>query len=124
MTHHVMNQMGHQFPNMIGVQAAELDAKVMPLLPGYMTMGQSGMGEMNMAIPPNSVAMAGGQGRYGNITMGGMFTVLKVRDQLTTYADPGWYENPPATLATLATAAELLRDGIDPAKPPPASPSR
>ena len=33
MTHHVMNQMGHQFPNMIGVKAGDLDQKVRSLLP-------------------------------------------------------------------------------------------
>ncbi len=42
----------------------------------------------------------GGDGPFGKIGMGGMFTVLKVRDQLTTYdEDPGWYENPPGTVS-------------------------
>ena len=62
MTHHVMNQMGHEFPNMIGVKAQDLDDKVRPLLPEYMTMGTSGMGnmaEMKMPIPPNSLPMRG-----------------------------------------------------------------
>ena len=31
--------------------------------------------------------------------MGGMFTVLKVRDGLTGYADPGWYRHPAGTVA-------------------------
>ncbi len=35
---------------------------------------------------------------------------------LTRYADPGWYENPEATLASLAPAQELERDGVDPHK--------
>ena len=26
--------------------------------------------------------------------MGGMFTVLKVRDGITSYDDPGWYKHP------------------------------
>ena len=34
--------------------------------------------------------------------MGGMFTVLKVRDGIRSYEDPGWYENPPGTLAVAA----------------------
>jgi hypothetical protein len=44
--------------------------------------------------------------------MGGMFTMLKVRDGLTSYADPGFYQSPPAELASLASAADLARDGI------------
>lgn len=33
------------------------------------------------------------------IEMGGMFTVLKVREGITSYTDPGWYHNPPGTVA-------------------------
>jgi hypothetical protein len=29
--------------------------------------------------------------------MGGMFTVLKVRDGISSYDDPGWYTQPPGT---------------------------
>jgi hypothetical protein len=50
--------------------------------------------------------------------MGGMFSVLKVRDRLAGYADPGWYDNPPGTLAEGAGEADLRRDGIDPSTPP------
>ena len=46
--------------------------------------------------------------------LGGMFTVLKVRDTLTSYKDPGWYDNPAGTLSISATGDELRRDGIDP----------
>jgi manganese oxidase len=113
MTHHVMNQMGHGIPNLIGVKPGGLDARVRPLLPDYMTMGQTGMGDMmEMKMPENSIAMVGGKGKHDTITMGGMFTIVKVREQLSSYADPGWYEMPPGTLATHATAAELKRDGI------------
>jgi len=116
MTHHVMNQMGHGLPNMIGVKPGKLDSKVQRLLPGYMTMGQDGMGDMGdmqMGVPKNSIPMVGGRGKYDTITMGGMFTILKVRDQLESYADPGWYEAPPSTIAQAAPNAELARDGID-----------
>jgi FtsP/CotA-like multicopper oxidase with cupredoxin domain len=115
MTHHVMNQMGHGLPNMIGVKARPLDQRVRPLLPGYMTMGQDGMGDMGdmgMAVPENSIPMVGAHGPYDYITMGGMFTLLKVRDQLTSYDDPGWYQSPPTELAQKATLPELQRDGI------------
>jgi hypothetical protein len=50
--------------------------------------------------------------------MGGMFTILKVRDQLNGYGDPGFYDSPKGTLATNATAEDMRRDGIDPAHPP------
>lgn len=116
MTHHVMTQMGHGTPNMIGVKPGRLDDKVSSLLPGYMTMGQAGMGDMadmGMEVPPNSLPMVGGKGPYDYITMGGMFTILKVRENLKSYnEDPGWYANPPGTLAAIAPADVLRRNGI------------
>ena len=112
MTHHVMNQMGHNAPNMIGVKPGNLDQQIQPLLPAYMTMGQSGMADMmKMPTPTNSIAMLGAKGQYDAITMGGMSTVLKIRDTLPA-EDPGWYAHPPETLACLASAADLARDGI------------
>jgi hypothetical protein len=39
MTHHTMNQMGHQIPNMIGVNPGDLDKRVRGFLSGYTTMG-------------------------------------------------------------------------------------
>jgi FtsP/CotA-like multicopper oxidase with cupredoxin domain len=116
MTHHVMNQMGHGMPNMIGVKHGALDRRIRPLLPDYMTMGQDGMGDMGdmgMPVPSNSIPMVGGKGPFDYITMGGMFTLLKVRDQLASYEDPGWYEHPQQQIATAATETELRRDGID-----------
>jgi hypothetical protein len=47
-----------------------------------------------------------------------MATVLKVRDHLASYEDPGWYEAPAGTVAGPATGAELARDGIDPRTAP------
>ena len=115
MVHHIMNQMGHGLPNMLGMRAEGFDDLVRPLLPGYMTMGQDGMGEMGamgMRVPRNSIPMVGADGPHGYIDMGGMFTVLKVRDGLTSFADPGWYQQPSGTSATAASADELRRDGI------------
>jgi hypothetical protein len=115
MTHHLMTQMGHGIPNTIGVQAGELDLKLRRLLPGYMTMGQSGMGdpmEMGMQVPANSTPMAGVSGPFDTITMGGMFTILKVREGLESFEDPGWYEHPAGSVAALAESADLERDGI------------
>jgi hypothetical protein len=115
MTHHVMNQMGHEIPNMIGVKPGDLDAKAGTVMPGTMIMGQHGMGDMGtmgMPVPRNSIPMIGARGPHDYITMGGMFTVVKVRDDLQSYDDPGWYTNPPGTQADVASPEELARDGI------------
>lgn len=116
MTHHVMNQMGHDNPSMLGVEADDLDHEIRRLLPGYMTMGQAGMGgmhDMGMDGPENSIPMKGGPSQFGTIDMGGMFTIVKVRDDVVDYAtDPGWYSNPPGTLASPASEAELQSDGV------------
>jgi hypothetical protein len=115
MTHHVMNQMGHGVPNMVGVKPGDLDKNVGKLLPAYMTMGANGMGdmgEMQMEVPKNSIPMLMGKGQFGVIDMGGMFTVVKVREHLTGYDDPGDYAFPPGSVAAVASEEELRRDGI------------
>jgi len=118
MTHHVMNQMGHDAPNMVGVDASQIDRRARDVLPGYITMGSDGMAEHGehveggLPVPANSIPMVGGRGQHDYITMGGMFTILKVRERLQGAADPGWYRDRPGELARLATAAELGRDGI------------
>jgi FtsP/CotA-like multicopper oxidase with cupredoxin domain len=100
--HHVMNQMSHDFPNLIGVKQKDVEEKVRKLLPSYMAMGSKGMGEMgemNMGGPKNWVPMMAGEGPYGPMEMGGMFTVVKIRPGITSYEDPGWYKPPKGTLA-------------------------
>ncbi|HEX4417462.1 MAG TPA: multicopper oxidase domain-containing protein [Kofleriaceae bacterium] len=114
MTHHAMNQMGHDAANLIGADTRGLDAQLGRVVPGAMTMGKDGMGEMaamRMTQPANSITMLGGTGRHGTIDMGGMFTLVKIREHLTGDGDPGWYE-PPADVASEATPDELARDGI------------
>lgn len=111
-THHVMNQMGHKGPNMIGIKTDGINQQVRKLLPNYMTMGQNGMagmGKMNMPIPENSIPMKGTDGKYGYIDMGGMFTILKVRDNLTSYQDPGWYNIPKGTQAHKVQLPKTLK---------------
>ena len=116
MTHHVMNQMGHGLPTMLVVKPG-LDPEVQRLLPDYMTMGRTGMGNMEhatqMGVPANSIPMLGRPGPFGYIDMGGMFTIVKVRAGITSYADPGWYQHPEGTVAERATAAQLRADGIE-----------
>jgi len=119
MTHHTMNQMGHGIPNMVGVEPRDLDQKVKPLLPSYMTMGHTGMDMGKMAevmpYPRNTISMKGVTGPFGDyISMGGLMTILKVRDALTSYdEDPGWYKHPAGTVAMKATDTDLTRDSID-----------
>jgi len=120
MTHHVMNQMGHGIPNMIGADPQLINAAVRPVVDGFMAMGHDGMGDHgmhigmgHMDIPENSIPMVGANGPKGYITMGGMFTILKVRKSIQDGENPGWYKDPEGTEARLATEAELARDGIE-----------
>jgi hypothetical protein len=91
------------------------------VLPAYMSMGtrgMGGMGEMQMPVPDNSLPMRGAPGPFGYIDMGGMFTILKVRDE-PDKADPaGWYTYPPEGVAKLADPARMRADGISPASRP------
>ena len=106
-SHHTMNAMGHLVPNMLGVKHDDLDDKIQALVPGYMSMGASGMAdmtdmvEMGMPLPENTLPMMMGEGPFGPLEMGGMFTVIKVRADLARddYRDPGWYKHPPGTVA-------------------------
>jgi hypothetical protein len=119
MTHHVMNQMGHDIPNAVGLDPNGVDEKIRPLLPSYMTMGHTGMdmGKMAEAMPypRNTISMKGATGPFGDyISMGGLMTILKVRDKLASYdEDPGWYRHPAGTVALKAADIDLNRDGID-----------
>ena len=45
-SHHTMNAMGHDLPNMMGVDQAGVEKKIRALLPGYMAMGEKGMAGM------------------------------------------------------------------------------
>lgn len=112
MSHHTMNAMGHNIPNMIGVkQPQDTIGKV---LPNYMAMGKDGMSEHqvhtdmgHMQGPDNTLPMMMGTGRYGKIEMGGMFTLVKVRDELN--GDPGMYQ--PGE-GTQARKVQKIPDGL------------
>ena len=45
--------------------------------------------------------MMAGWGSFGPLEMGGMFSVVMVRDGLPSdqYSHPGWYKNPEGTVA-------------------------
>ena len=104
-SHHTMNAMGHEIPNTLGVDQRDLEEKIRALIPGYMAMGETGMAEHaahidHMTGPKNTLPMMMGKGQFGNIEMGGMFTVIKIRDRLSSYdKDPGWYSYPKGTVA-------------------------
>ena len=103
-SHHTMNAMGHDVPTMIGVEQRGVVSRIAKLIPDYMVMGERGMGdmaEMTMPLPDNTAPMIGGEGPFGSVEMGGMFTVVKVRrDQPRgDYRDPGWYAHPAGTNA-------------------------
>ncbi len=98
-SHHSMNAMGHNVPTMIGVDHRGVSEKIKKLVPDYMVMGERGMAdmtEMTMPLPDNTIPMMTGDGPYGSVEMGGMFSILKVRaDQASgDYTDPGWFKNP------------------------------
>ena len=103
-SHHTMNAMGHDVPTMIGVDHREVVKKITNLIPDYMVMGERGMAdmaEMTMEIPHNTAPMMTGEGPFGGVEMGGMFSILKVRkDQKRgDYSNPSWYKHPEGTVA-------------------------
>ncbi|MEO7813662.1 MAG: copper oxidase [Usitatibacter sp.] len=103
-SHHTMNAMGHDVPTMIGVDHKGVVEKINKLIPDYMVMSERGMadmGAMEMPLPDNTVPMMTGQGQFGPLEMGGMFTVVKVREGLgkADFKDPGPYRNPAGTVA-------------------------
>jgi hypothetical protein len=57
------------------------------------------MNYMQMKGPANTLPMMAGTGQFGPVGMGGMFTVLEVRDNLKDYNNPGAYPYPKGTVA-------------------------
>ncbi|HKP98118.1 MAG TPA: multicopper oxidase domain-containing protein [Fibrobacteria bacterium] len=124
--HHPMNAMGHQFPNLLGVDQGKVEDKIRDKVPGYMAMGRTGMDEMagmGMEGPANTLPMMAGDGPFGPIGMGGMFTVVKVHADAPRFAtaaeynakvkgpaDFGWYKHPAGTVADTAGAAAARPD--------------
>lgn len=103
-SHHTMNAMGHAVPTMLGVEQRDLAEQISGLIPDYMAMGDKGMEDMTqmrMPLPENTLPMMGGEGPFGNLGMGGMFSVVKIRagQKPSDYADAGWYQHPAGTLA-------------------------
>jgi hypothetical protein len=102
--HHTMNAMGHGIRNFIGADTRAVTKKMRQITPDYMPMGSAGMadmGEMEMPLPDNTLPMMTGTAQFGAVEMGGMFSVVKVREGLAAddYKDPGWFKHPPGTVA-------------------------
>jgi FtsP/CotA-like multicopper oxidase with cupredoxin domain len=103
-SHHTMNAMGHAVPTMINVDTKGVVDKITRLVPDYMAMGQDGMADMavmSMPLPDNTLPMMAGQGQFGPVEMGGMFSVVKVHEGIARgdYRDPGWYRHPQGSVA-------------------------
>jgi manganese oxidase len=108
MAHHTMNAMGHGVPNTIGADQSGVEDEIRKMLPGYAAMGRYGMSEHQDHVsmghikgPENTLPMMTGVGPFGNMEMGGMFTLVKVRDDIARgdFRDPGWYDHPRGTQA-------------------------
>jgi manganese oxidase len=114
-----MNAMGHKTKTFIGVPQSPLSQALDRAAPTAMAMGTTGMAdmaEMSMPLPANTLPMMTGFGQFGAIEMGGMFTVVKVREGLAPddYKDPGPYKNPSGTVAYEVNVVE----GGEPARQP------
>jgi manganese oxidase len=123
-SHHTMNAMGHEVPTMIGVDTRGVAEQLSALIPDYMMMGDKGMEEMArmpMPLPENTLPMMTGEGPFGPVGMGGMFSVLKVRaDQPPgDYRDPGWYAHPEGSRAREAASAQAVGSTAEPLAAPP-----
>jgi hypothetical protein len=76
--------MGHGVPTMLGADASAAQATLRSMVPGHIAMDANGMHEMasmRMSLPDTTLPMMGGQGPYVPIGMGGMLTLLEVRDR-------------------------------------------
>ena len=129
-SHHTMNAMGHGLPNMIGVDQRGVAERIARLVPDYMVMGDKGMadmGAMEMPLPDNTLPMMTGSGPFGALEMGGMFSVVKVRDEERPgdYRDPGWFKHPAGSVAHEVDAQAAPRAASSqppaPATAPPAT---
>lgn len=107
-THHTMIGMEHGLPNMLNVDQGPALEAVHKVLPDYMPMGQAGMSGMHHTVSiPNYIGMGHMEGPWGSIEMGGMFTLVRVRNGLTDYQDPGWYPHPTDTVAAPVGASAV-----------------
>jgi hypothetical protein len=74
---------------------------------------------MEMPMPDNTLPMMTGFGQFGPMEMGGMFSVVKVREGIAhgDYTDPGPYKNPEGTVAYEVASAVAAAPTRKPDKP-------
>ena len=128
MSHHTMNAMGHGIANAVGVDHSGVEDQIRGQLPGFMAMGKNCMYEHEqhaemgyMKGPENTLPMTVGRGPFGPIGMGGMFTVVKIREHLSGNADPGWYNSddvPRAHRVSASTTTPATEDQASPMNMP------
>lgn len=120
-SHHVMNQMVHDLPNLVGINKQGIEERIKQFFPDFIgLMNINGMGDMfemygtkklmDMGIImkyPSNIPPIGNPGPFGVIELGGMFTIFKVRENLTSYVDPGWYQYPPGTIVEAVDISEI-----------------
>jgi manganese oxidase len=123
-SHHTMNAMGHNTRNLIGANLKNLTKAIERVVPDFHPMGSEGMammGTMEHPMPDNTLPMMTGFGQFGPIEMGGMFTLMKVREGLgaNDYGDPGPYRNPEGTVAheVESPAAQPVHRSENPSRP-------
>lgn len=123
-SHHVMNQMQHDLPNLTGIDKQGINERIKKFFPDFMgLMSINGMGEMfemfgtdemmDMGIKikyPLNMSPIGNPGPFGVIEMGGMFTIFKVRSNISSYVDPGWYQHPAGTVAEAVDISAVPED--------------
>lgn len=73
---------------------------------------------MEMPLPDSTEPMMGGLGPFGSVEMGGMLSMVRVREDQKpgAYQDPGWYQHPQGTIAfewteALAQPARFRSEG-------------
>jgi len=97
-SHHTMNAMSHEVPNMIGVKiGGALEDRVRRYCRTTWRWAKPAWRHDAYGPSHEHAAHDGRRGPVRSRRNGGMFTVLKVRAGITSYADPGWYQYPPGT---------------------------
>lgn len=94
----------HLVPDTSDAQQKGIEEKVRAFVADEMRMGEPGMAGMQDVArsgrgPRSTLRMRNGRGPSGNMEVGGMPTILEVRDDVECSADPGWDERPPAGVA-------------------------
>lgn len=96
-SHQTITTMGQVEPIMVGVDPRGVTQRVVKRVPDSMVAGRGRQGRDVDAGPDDALPMMTGA---GPIEMGGMFTVVMVRDDRIANddRDPGWYKQPPGSV--------------------------